>query len=457
MVSRYALSSVRRFSVLTRALQAIHDLSVYQPATFVSPFCAMLPSILENLVAATLPLRNQACHALGGFVLGLVSLPCSVTRAHAADQVAHFLTHIPARTTRAGSASPLKENASESFIVRTLRTTMAATEVSVAAQGPVWALCALASMIVLLGSRLKYDTKVSRIIIALLTAAKKSKKSSVRGMASLVWRCVTWAYFVPEPPALDDDDDMSTQNKGGDPFWKHVKNVVDLGAGQATLVGLFATHRVEGHGSDGKHLTRAFEMLKTMITKGGPTCGEGMEVLRVLVSEPDYVEKQAAPEEWNVNALLAKGLFSAVPGLLTADFKNLAPAVRLVYDRCPAVDDLIKPLTRGEIVHSDTFASLVELWREGLMGVDWTNSAETPVSNPFSSFAVLRNRLTGSVAGGRSRYLVQFDHRKRVRNHRRTQLGVRRHCCGYPSRYPAGSEFRPPAEIRPITWSRAWQ
>lgn len=57
--------------------QAVHDLSLHQPTTFIPAFVELLPSILANLLAPTLALRTQACHALGGFVLGSVSLPPS--------------------------------------------------------------------------------------------------------------------------------------------------------------------------------------------------------------------------------------------------------------------------------------------------------------------------------------------------------------------------------------------
>ncbi|KAG1768267.1 hypothetical protein EV702DRAFT_1203355 [Suillus placidus] len=94
-------------------LKAIYDLAVYQPSTFVPAFTELLPSILANLLAPTLLLRTQACHALG---------------------VAAFLT------TTQRSPSPHKTPTKPSLdpiIVRTLRTTLNALEPQHAAQGPV--------------------------------------------------------------------------------------------------------------------------------------------------------------------------------------------------------------------------------------------------------------------------------------------------------------------------------
>ncbi|KIJ13077.1 hypothetical protein PAXINDRAFT_156664 [Paxillus involutus ATCC 200175] len=47
-----------------RRAQAVHDLSLYQPSTFIPAFTELLPSILANLLAPTLALRAQACQCL---------------------------------------------------------------------------------------------------------------------------------------------------------------------------------------------------------------------------------------------------------------------------------------------------------------------------------------------------------------------------------------------------------
>ncbi|KAJ3001418.1 hypothetical protein NUW54_g6434 [Trametes sanguinea] len=58
-------------------LKAIHDLSLYQPSIFVPAFAPLVPAVLSNLLAPSLALRNQACHALGGLALAAASLPPS--------------------------------------------------------------------------------------------------------------------------------------------------------------------------------------------------------------------------------------------------------------------------------------------------------------------------------------------------------------------------------------------
>ena len=73
-------------------MKAIHDLCIHEPTLFVPAFVPLIPSILSKLLANTLTLRTQACHALGGFVLGLTSIPLSTIHTQVSRAVAAYIT-----------------------------------------------------------------------------------------------------------------------------------------------------------------------------------------------------------------------------------------------------------------------------------------------------------------------------------------------------------------------------
>ncbi|KAH7921313.1 hypothetical protein BV22DRAFT_1132369 [Leucogyrophana mollusca] len=351
-------------------LKAIHDLSIYQPSTFIPAFTELLPSILANLLASTLVLRTQACHALGGFVLGSIALPPSYIHTRISNMVSTFLT------TPSTSTSPRKSpsNPSDPVIIRTLRTTLNAVEPAYCAQGPVWALSVLASFIVLLGPAVCTDVQLTRIVSALLQLSMRNKKSSVRGLACLLWRCVAWSYFrsplvrSSEEEGEDereDDVDEKEANLARDNFWRLVKSVVDMGAGVSTVAALLADC------DDEDRLMKALALVKAMIKKGGQTCGDGMEIVKLFVSF------EASEEAWHINKLLPPSLFSASPGLLTADFTSLAASVKPIFEECPQLSD-VRSLTREELSKDWVFDEVVDIWRSGIGCLEIPDDSGTP-------------------------------------------------------------------------------
>jgi len=101
----------------------------------------------------TLALRTQACHALGGFVLGSTSIPLFPIHTQVSRTVTTYLT---TAVYSPGKKSQSPENPTEAAILRTLKSTLAEHT----AQGPVWALSVLATFIVLLGSRISQDMHI---------------------------------------------------------------------------------------------------------------------------------------------------------------------------------------------------------------------------------------------------------------------------------------------------------
>ncbi|PPQ86312.1 hypothetical protein CVT25_005613 [Psilocybe cyanescens] len=363
-------------------LKAIHDLCVYLPAIFIPAFTPVLPSVLSNLLANTLALRTQACHALGGFVIGSTSpaVPPSTTHTKIANTVAAFLTTVATPNPKSPSKS------TEALIVRTLRTTIGATDPAHVAQGPVWAVCVLASFVALLRSKLCTDAKVNRIVSALLSLAFRHKKSSVRALVCIAWRTVTWSYF--QPPLIEENEDGEEEvgdDAADQEVAEHVRRVhckvmmtvVDMQAGISTLAALLGED-CSGKGRDPEEALRlSIDILDKMTSRGGHPCVDGMDALRHITSitHADHEE----PEDWDLALLLPRSLFSANPGLLTAEFKSLGAAVRPLYDEVAQTPD-VRLLTREEMSKEWVFEGLLGCWRNALGHLEMFDEVAVPAN-----------------------------------------------------------------------------
>lgn len=327
---------------------------------------------MANLLAPTLNRRSQACHALGGFALACASLPPSYIHTRISSSVASFLA-----TDSTPKKSPSKKSPSTSSedppIIRTIRTTLGASDPQHPAQGPVWALSILAHLIVLLGNALCTDIKVSRVISALLTLSMRHKKPAVKGVALLVWRVATWAYF--QPPLLANPDEESGNDEAREQeaanvreeYWKVVTSMVEMGVGTGTITALLNT---DLHDED--YLKRVISILIFMAAKGGEVCSHAMQIVK------HFVSFETADIDWNLNKLLPPILFSSSPGLLNTEFKSLSGVLRPVFGQFPELDD-VRSLTMEEIAKDSVFTGLVGIWKEGLACIELPDQAVIPV------------------------------------------------------------------------------
>ena len=331
---------------------------------------------MSNLLAPTVVLRAQACHALGGFVLGFVTLPQSSLQTRVSNIIATFLT--TSDTSHRLAKSPNKSKP-EPYIVRTLRTTLNTVDPTHVAHGPVWGLSVLASFIVLLGPRLCTDIRLTRIVSALLTLAIRNKKSSVRAIGCLLWRCITWAYVRPplQPSSEQDESEASVQDQdtqlARENFWKLVRSVIEMGVGVSTVAALISDEY-----DDEGCLKKALELVKNMIHKGGQACEDGMEIARILVSFEN------SGDQWMSNKLLPQSLFSSNPGLLTAEYGGLSNVVRPIFEECPQFTD-IRSLTREELSRDWVFDELIEVWKMALRSLRMPETYQLPVGHSLSS------------------------------------------------------------------------
>jgi len=73
--------------------RCVRSLCLYA-CSFIPAFIDLLPSLLSNLIASTLALRTQACHALCGFVLKSTSIPISTAHTRISNTITAYLTTI---------------------------------------------------------------------------------------------------------------------------------------------------------------------------------------------------------------------------------------------------------------------------------------------------------------------------------------------------------------------------
>jgi hypothetical protein len=295
------------------------------------------------------------------------------------------------------------------MLIKTLRTTLGASEPTCAAQGPVWALCTIAALVVLLGPTLVTNTKLTNGLKGLLALSVRHKKSSVRALACAVWRPLAWVYFRPPFPRgkahedeEDEDEEQEEEQAWEDgqmavrawtqeeearrnDFWKVVATMLDMGAGVGTI-GALLGYKVD----DSPTVSRAIALLEAMVQRGGNMCHDAVQTLCRLVSVPSMTSnspgstgREEEEHDWDWGRLLPTGLFSAEPGLLTVDFNSLSEEVRPMLKQTPTVQD-VRALTATELWMPGVMDGLIKVWRNALTQVCLSVDAMLPVS-PSSS------------------------------------------------------------------------
>jgi len=237
------------------------------------------------------------------------------------------------------------------------------------------------------------NTKLTRVVSALLALAVKHKRSSVRAVGCLMWRCAIWVYFQGRLPPLDDGEGESKAKDGVEKntekgaciakqtWWKVVTTVVELNTGVCTIAALLSssgkardTLDEDNDGADeDEHLQRMLEVLQHMVGKtNSQIVTDVLETLKHLLGVSSYNSiEQAELEDYNCSPgydedqeqrgyhrdltpkLLPHSLFSSLPGLLSVEFKALSTAVRPVFEETAGPED-VRALTRGEVARGST-------------------------------------------------------------------------------------------------------
>ena len=347
-----------------------------EPTIFVPAFVPVVPSLLDCLSSKNALIRTQACLALRG-----VALACSVLPyPWACCQISVTV----AKTLCAANSGVL--NPSEPDLIKTLRFALNTTEPPSPAYGPVWSLCVLANLIVLLGPLLCMNLKAQKAVSSLLSIAMLNRKSSIRAVGCLVWRSLTWVYVHPSrvyelqdeglgrldvKPQSDRDVEVWEQKR--EELWKIVTSVVDMGAGVATIISLLHDNTEAGN------IKRAMLVIRAMIEKGGQTCGDAMDLVH------RFVTRVPTPDFEHSNLL--KALCEATPNLLKVPYGSVASVVRPIFQKCPQVEDA-RSFTLQELSTDWIFEELVDVWLLGLANLELPQNDEIPVCLTLSSVGV---------------------------------------------------------------------
>ncbi|KAG6899592.1 hypothetical protein C0993_008858 [Termitomyces sp. T159_Od127] len=376
-------------------LKAIHDLSVHLPEVFIPAFTeSLLPSVLASLLAPTVALRTYAAHALGGIVIGATSIPNSSIHAQISDHVLKYITTLPpprATPSPTKRASPTKPSLSsmpqtptkpqEPSIVRTLRTTLQATEPAHVAHGPIWAICVLSALIVLLGPAAMRIPHL-RVLVQL---GMRHKNRNVRALTTVMWRCIIWVYVRPRLITADeegeedmDEREMERDVKLRDEWWKVVASVVEMETGVCAIAATIGSGnigvpvydssqwvdtRLSAEEREEQPLKRALEVLCVMAGKDAPTRESAVDTMRAMMGMPPSMRNVKAREyEKEERTLVPRGLFSAMPGLLTTEYGALKEAVKALFDETPKAED-VRVLSKAEMRKVWVWEGVVKAWR----------------------------------------------------------------------------------------------
>jgi hypothetical protein len=382
-----------------------------------------------------------------------------VDREQIAETAVDFLTRLPAPTTpRKLSFSPTKLSSptkpaspgkQDAPIVRTLRTTLSATSPTHSAHGPVWGLCVLAGLIVLLGGRVAQTGleggKVGRVVSSLAALGMAHARSSVRALACLMWRGMGWGWFVATG--------KNQAREGVDAWWKIVLGNVELSTGTCVVGGLVNAALEESQVDDDEEeetggkmkcdaedlLRKAVIVLDMMVKKDEKTCKDAIDTLKQLVGAGKYrsrnnlretdCESDSEGEEdsydhnetagpWDPSVLIPRALFVSIPALMAIEFTSLTKVLHPIFlDRRVLRD--VRMLGRTEImrgwgcaptptsqpsasqhkaVDASMWEGLVGIWRACLSQVgEFTDARDTEIPREKDLVAVWEGLVSMGV------------------------------------------------------------
>ena len=354
---------------------------------FIPTLVNILPSVLTNLNSTSPMIRIAATHALGGFAYAFISSE-EVFGEDQFIEIQAFTSKIiydyfvgKSTATSAKATSPSKgvDADNETWIVKTIKIASSLSEPPSIASSPVWAVCMLSSIVVLLGPVLLKDFKALRLVSSLLQILLRHKKGSVRALAYRVMSMLTLGWIKYAKDGTDGQDDSgavveSKQVKNcREMYWRVICTSLDGGNAIALLGALLGPN---SESCSAGRLKRVTWLMNTLTKRGGTASKVGMEALNQLVS----FDSQYSDGEYSTftGKLLPLSLFSVSPGLLTTEWTFITQATKHAISDLPVVDD-VRSLTADEVSISWVWSSLMESWRECLKVLLIRDEEDTPV------------------------------------------------------------------------------
>lgn len=352
-------------------LQAVHDLSLYKPSIFVPGMEHYISSVLEGLLAPSCALRVQAAHALGGLSMAI---------ARSGSEFDDFIRNV----------SPCvvdfflrKDNeGSTTTILRTLRTTLRTSEPIHHAQGPLWAISVLASLIVLFGPALLRNYELLTTFRDITTVGIKSKKLAFRTAVTALWGPLIWTWQKwRNTPDINELTECGSEQELEAVKIEFSQLLMKM---NHTPIGvlLYGTMLGDSHETCQRmDMLQIFvQLAETVRRHKGELTSAVLAVLERMVNTREDDEFYAGWLKKNQKRLIPQQLFSVSPGLLTTEMNMtvLGPMVENIVMQMSNVDD-IRPLAEEERCLKPVFGKALDVWDACLEQLQLCENEPVPV------------------------------------------------------------------------------
>ncbi|KAH7919238.1 hypothetical protein BV22DRAFT_1075479 [Leucogyrophana mollusca] len=338
-------------AVAIDGLKGIRHLVTNHASVFLAPISDLLPLILPTLTSSSPSLRLQAACVLGAVVSALTSPSFSNTSLECRSSISgHVLAFIDAQCSRPTPTQP------STGLPSVVQAALTMEKQSCLGEGPSWALCVLASLVVLSNYTLFSHPRALKFIFRSLALSLTHNRSIVRALHPCIWRCLIWA-FGRLGEQTNDLDDASVR----DSAFLVIKQELNASLGivlVATLIGpaeCSASPASECHAAR-DNVSKALTVLDDMVR--GSNAHTAQEGLFLLAKLTNGVGASSPPSNdipaWNPDQALPSALFDGT--MLNAEWSHLQAALRTIPS--PSVRE-VRQLSEAEIVqHHDMLSSI---------------------------------------------------------------------------------------------------
>jgi hypothetical protein len=208
--------------------------------------------------------------------------------------------------------------------------------------GP-WALCTLAAIVTLTHG----SPRAAKLAMNVLPVAMIHKKTGIRMMGSLVWRC-----YAKEA--------LLKGLREGDSAWQLLMQVLPMNVGLGLVAALTSENQSD----------LALKILTKMVAKGGVTCAEAVPMLQRITS---FDLEPTDQDIKDLSCYIPSELFDGT--LLFNPYSNIGSALQKVMGNSIDVR-AIRPLSKSEV---RSYWSILQLvWRDAAIKAEVGSDGEMP-------------------------------------------------------------------------------
>ncbi|OAX38765.1 hypothetical protein K503DRAFT_740676 [Rhizopogon vinicolor AM-OR11-026] len=361
-------------------LKGIYHLLEFYPTTFFIHVIQLLPSVLSYLLCDTSAIRLQATLALGRITQSLLDNSLCITpdnRRATSDFVLDFLDTQCARIT-----SP--QSSGLQYIALAA---MSEKEESGPANGPVWLMSTIASLIVLSDHGLFSHSRAFKFILHFAASALAHRRSVVRALVPHLWSCIVFVFSrIPE-------EDVRTKEA----VFLFLSQEPGGGIGLALVTMLLNTSTTRP--SSSIEQVTSFDAVSRVLTlvhdmahnSNKHTSSDSLSLLQKLMSGVG-APAQASTLELTANPVrLPTPLFDG--SIITANWDRLKSILRSIHR--PPITEL-RHLSEAEILHHRALlrSTWAQLARSRMMMVSYERCLPSELIHIWQSLLLVEAQLT---------------------------------------------------------------